>query len=88
MKQKPTKTRKMLLGITWRSLLLGSILIAMNFYWVTVIELKYYALDGSCLSLFIEPVFVHYHDLLDRSVNPDVRRWRSVNAVMTALCRI
>ena len=46
------------MGITWRSLLLGCALIPVNCYWVTVIEVKYYALDGSCLPLFIEPVFI------------------------------
>ena len=52
------KTKKRLLGITWRSLLLGCILIPINCYWVTVIEVKYYALDGSCLPLFVTPVFM------------------------------
>mgnify|MGYP001097147801 CR=1 FL=1 len=63
MKQGTTDTeqvagQKRLMGITWRSLLLGCALIPVNCYWVTVIEVKYYALDGSCLPLFIEPVFI------------------------------
>ena len=58
MREKTTQTQKRLLGVTWRSLLLGCILIPINCYWVTIIEVKYYALDGSCLPLFIEPVFI------------------------------
>ena len=56
--QETSRMQKRLLGITWRSLLLGCLLIPVNCYWVTVIEVKYYALDGSCLPLFIEPVFI------------------------------
>ncbi len=58
MKQETRRMQKRLLGVTWRSLLLGCFLIPINCYWVTVIEVKYYALDGSCLPLFIEPVFI------------------------------
>jgi len=58
MKEKITREQKRLLGVTWRSLLLGCLLIPINCYWVTIIEVKYYALDGSCLPLFIEPVFM------------------------------
>lgn len=58
MEHKAIRTQKRLLGITWRSLLLGCLLIPINCYWVTVIEVKYYALDGSCLPLFIEPIFM------------------------------
>ncbi|MGQ9610120.1 MAG: DUF6785 family protein [bacterium] len=52
------KMKKRLLGVTWRSLLIGCILIPINSYWVTVIEVRYYALDGSCLPLFVTPVFM------------------------------
>jgi hypothetical protein len=52
------KIIKRTLGFTWRSLLLGCILIPINSYWVTVIEVRYYALDGSCLPLFVTPVFM------------------------------
>ncbi len=52
------KQKNRLLGFTWRSLLLGCILIPINSYWVTVIEVRYYALDGSCLPLFVTPVFM------------------------------
>ncbi|MFC1718971.1 DUF6785 family protein [Candidatus Poribacteria bacterium] len=44
--------------VTLRSLLLGVLLIPVNVYWVTLAEVKYYSLDGSCLPLFIEPVFM------------------------------
>jgi hypothetical protein len=43
--------------VTWRSLLLGVLLIPVNVYWLTIVEVKYYSLDGSCLPLFVEPVF-------------------------------
>jgi hypothetical protein len=29
-----------------------------NAYWVTVVEVRWYSLDGSCLPLFITPVFI------------------------------
>ncbi len=44
-------------GITPRSLLLGLLLSAVNSYWVTLIEVRYYTLDGTCLPLFVTPVF-------------------------------
>jgi len=44
--------------VTLRSLLLGVLLIPINVYWVTLVEVKYYSMDGSCLPLFIEPVFI------------------------------
>jgi len=44
--------------VTLRSILLGVLLIPINVYWVTLVEVKYYSLDGSCLPLFIEPVFI------------------------------
>ncbi len=44
--------------VTLRSILIGILLIPINVYWVTVIEVKYYSLDGSCLPLFVTPVFM------------------------------
>lgn len=44
--------------VTFRSLLIGILLIPINVYWVTIVETKYYSLDGSCLPLFVEPVFI------------------------------
>jgi hypothetical protein len=45
-------------GVTVRSILIGLILMAVNAYWVTVVEVRWYSLDGSCLPLFITPVFM------------------------------
>lgn len=45
-------------NLTLRSLLLGVLLIPVTVYWVTLVEVKYYSLDGSCLPLFVEPVFI------------------------------
>lgn len=44
--------------ITLRAILLGILLIPVNVYWVTLVEVKYYSMDGSCLPLFIEPIFI------------------------------
>ncbi len=44
--------------VTLRSILTGILLIPINVYWVTVVEVKYYSLDGSCLPLFVTPVFI------------------------------
>ena len=46
--------------VTGRSLLLGVLLIPVNVYWMTIVEVKYYSLDGSCLPLFIQPVFIMF----------------------------
>ncbi|MDH7601711.1 MAG: hypothetical protein QHI38_06140 [Armatimonadota bacterium] len=45
-------------GVTLRAILLGLVLIAINNYWVTVIEVRWYALDGTCLPLFVTPIFI------------------------------
>lgn len=45
-------------GLTWRSVLLALILIPINCVWVTVIEVRWYALDGCELPLFVTPVFI------------------------------
>jgi Family of unknown function (DUF6785)/Domain of unknown function (DUF6784) len=44
--------------VTLRAVLLGLLLMPVNAYWVTVIEVRWYALDGSCLPLFITPIFM------------------------------
>lgn len=44
--------------MTWRSVLLGLLLIPVNCYWVTVVEVRWYTLDGSCLPLFVTPIFM------------------------------
>ncbi|MXY26698.1 hypothetical protein F4Y59_00860, partial [Candidatus Poribacteria bacterium] len=46
--------------VTARSLLLGILFIPVNVYWMTLVEVKYYSLDGSCLPLFIQPVFIMF----------------------------
>lgn len=45
-------------GVTLRAILLGLILIPINNYWITVIEVRWYALDGTCLPLFVTPIFI------------------------------
>ncbi len=44
--------------VSIRALILGLLLILIDNYWITLIEVRYYALDGSCLPLFITPVFL------------------------------
>jgi len=45
-------------GVTWRAVLLGLVLVPLNCLWITVIEVRWYNLDGSCLPLFVTPVFL------------------------------
>lgn len=45
-------------GVTVRAILIGLALMPLNVYWVTVVEVRWYSLDGSCLPLFITPVFM------------------------------
>ncbi len=42
----------------WRALLLGLVLVPLNVFWTTVIEVRWYTLDGTSLPLFITPVFL------------------------------
>jgi len=56
--EKSPKQSQEKFNLTLRSLLLGILLIPINVYWVTIVEVKYYSLDGSCLPLFTEPVFI------------------------------
>src|SRR5882724_7725085 len=44
-------------GVTFRSLLLGLLLAIPNTYWITVVEVRWYTLDGTSLPLFITPIF-------------------------------
>jgi hypothetical protein len=44
-------------GITLRSLLLGLLLTIPNTFWITVVEVRWYTLDGTSLPLFITPIF-------------------------------
>lgn len=45
-------------GVTPRAVLLGALLIPLNAYWVTVVEVRWYTLDGTCLPLMITPLFL------------------------------
>lgn len=45
-------------GVTWRSILLGLLLIPINVLWITIVEVRWYTLDGTCLPLFITPIFL------------------------------
>jgi len=44
-------------GLTARSVLLGLVLTVPNAFWVTVVEVRWYTLDGTSLPLFITPIF-------------------------------
>ena len=65
---------KKLKGLSWRALLLGILLIPINTYWVTVIEVRWYSLDGTSLPLFITPIFILFVlcllNLLARRLKP------------------
>ncbi len=54
----PTKVPTLVRAITWRAVLLGLFAVVINTYWVTVVEVRWYSLDGSCLPIFITPVFI------------------------------
>ena len=43
--------------VTLRSVVIGALLIPICVFWLTVVETRYYSLDGSCLPLFVQPVF-------------------------------
>ncbi|MEN6372579.1 MAG: DUF6785 family protein [Armatimonadota bacterium] len=45
-------------GTSLRAILLALILIPVNIYWITVIEVRWYALDGTCLPIFVTPIFI------------------------------
>jgi hypothetical protein len=45
-------------GVTWRSVALGLLLIPVAVYWITIIEVRWFALDGTCLPMFIIPIFL------------------------------
>src|SRR5690348_5781736 len=44
-------------GVTARAVALGIPLVALNAYWITVVEVRWYTLDGTSLPLFITPIF-------------------------------
>lgn len=45
-------------GVTLRAVLIALPLICLNNWWITLIEVRWYALDGTCLPIFITPVFM------------------------------
>lgn len=44
-------------GISLRAVLVGLLFMPINAYWITIVEVRWYTLDGTCLPLFITPVF-------------------------------
>lgn len=60
-------------GVTWRSVLISLLLMPVNIWWVTVVEVRWYTLDGTSLPLFITPIFFLFVLVL---LNRVVRRWR------------
>lgn len=45
-------------GTTLRAILIGLALLAVDNYWITVIEVRWYCLDGTCLPIFVTPIFL------------------------------
>jgi len=45
-------------GITLRAGLFGLALIGIDNYWITVVEVRWYSLDGTSLPLFVTPIFI------------------------------
>src|SRR5579871_6702370 len=50
-------TEVALRGVTLRSVLIGLLLAVPNTFWITVVEVRWYTLDGTSLPLFITPIF-------------------------------
>ncbi len=44
--------------LTARAMVMGVAFSIFNAYWVAVMEVRWYVLDGTCLPLFVTPVFV------------------------------
>jgi len=64
-------------GISLRALLLGMLLAVPNTYWITVVEVRWYTLDGTSLPLFITPIFFLFCLVL---LNISVRRMSPTRA--------
>src|SRR5579872_1895235 len=60
-------------GVTFRSVLIGLILLPITIYWITVTEVRWYTLDGTSLPLFIQPIFFLFFLCL---LNLLVKSWR------------
>src|SRR6266478_2979165 len=65
-------------GVTWRSVLLSLLLMPVNIWWVTIVEVRWYTLDGTCLPLFITPVFFLFVLVL---INRALSRWHPRSAL-------
>src|SRR6266699_2012186 len=60
-------------GVPCRSILLCLLLLPFNIWWVTIVEVRWYTLDGTCLPLFITPIFFLFVLAL---LNRLVAHWR------------
>ena len=54
----PPSNKAVFRGVTWRAILIALPLLVLNVWWITVIEVKWYTLDGTSLPLQIEPIFL------------------------------
>lgn len=66
--------------VSLRSIILGLALTIPNTYWITVVEVRWYSLDGTSLPLFITPVFFLFwlvmgNLLLQKAAPRAARRW-------------
>ncbi len=62
-------------GVTPIAVLIGLLLIFIDNLWITIIEVRWFALDGTCLPVFITPVFILFMTCM---LNLAVRRvWPS-----------
>src|SRR5712692_9232603 len=66
-------------GVTWRAILLCLVLMPINIWWVTIVEVRWYTLDGTCLPLFITPIFFLFVLVL---ANRLVAYWRPRAALL------
>jgi hypothetical protein len=55
--ESPQPTPRPARGITRRAVFIGLLLMPLNAYWITVVEVRWYTLDGTSLPLFITPIF-------------------------------
>lgn len=63
-------------GITPAAILIALPLIIINNLWITVIEVRWFALDGTCLPLFITPIFILFlASLANIAVRRIAPRW-------------
>ncbi len=72
------KSRTSNRGVTFRAIILALFLIPIDNVWITIIEVRWYGLDGTCLPLFITPIFILF---LLALANIGVRRLRPQSAL-------